>query len=131
MLADEDEASRSLSELKQPGVRVSLDDFGTGYSSLSHVKRFPVDLLKIDRSFVREIETDPEAQAIATAIIAMAHQLGLEVVAEGVETEGQERFLRDHGCDALQGYRYGRPVSAGETARLLLDRRRSNRSHSR
>ena len=121
MLVDEDEASRCLSELKRIGVRVALDDFGTGYSSLSYVKRFPVDSLKVDRSFVSELETDPEAQVIVSAIIAMAHQLGLKVVGEGVETDAQERFLLEHGCDELQGYRYGRPASAGDIARLLLD----------
>ena len=120
MLEDEDEASRCLEELKRLGLRVALDDFGTGYSSLSYVKRFPVDSLKTDRSFVRDVAHDPDAQAIVTAIIAMAHQLGLEVVGEGVETEAQERFLREHGCDELQGYRYGQPVPAAEIARMLM-----------
>jgi EAL domain-containing protein (putative c-di-GMP-specific phosphodiesterase class I) len=119
MLLDEEDASRCLESLKALGVRVALDDFGTGYSSLSHVKRFPVDSLKIDRSFVRDVATDPEAQAITTAIIAMAHRLGLKVVGEGVETELQDRFLREHGCDELQGYRYGRPMTAGDMALRL------------
>ena len=122
MMLDEDETARSLAELKAFGVHIALDDFGTGYSSLSYVKRFPVDSLKIDRSFVGEIECDPEAQAIATAIIAMAHRLALKVVGEGVESEAQERFLRDHGCDELQGYRYGRPVPADEISRVLAGR---------
>ena len=122
MLLDEDEASRCLDELKQLGLRVALDDFGTGYSSLSYVKRFPVDSLKIDRSFVRDLATDPEAQAIVTAIIAMAHRLGLEVVGEGVESEAQEAFLREHGCDELQGYRFGKPMPAAEMTRLLAQR---------
>ena len=119
MLLDEDEASRCLDELKQLGVRVALDDFGTGYSSLSYVKRFPVDSLKIDRSFVRDVATNAEAQAITTAIIAMAHRLGLEVVGEGVESEAQETFLRENGCDALQGFRFGKPMTAAEMTELL------------
>jgi len=120
MMLDEEEASRCLADLKSLGVRIALDDFGTGYSSLSYVKRFPVDALKIDRSFVAGLESDPEAQAISTAIIAMAHQLGLSVVAEGVETVAQERFLEDRGCDELQGFRFSRPVDAPATERLLL-----------
>jgi diguanylate cyclase (GGDEF)-like protein len=124
MLVDEAEASRCLAELKDLGVRVALDDFGTGYSSLSYVKRFPVDSLKIDRSFVHNIETMTEAQAISTAIIAMAHQLGLEVVAEGVERQAQEEFLREHDCDQLQGYLFGKPVDAAATTELLRHARR-------
>jgi EAL domain-containing protein (putative c-di-GMP-specific phosphodiesterase class I) len=128
MLVDEDEALRCLAELKDLGVRVALDDFGTGFSSLSYVKRFPVDSLKIDRSFVHSIETDAEAQAISTAIIAMAHRLSLEVVAEGVETHEQEEFLRAHGCDRLQGFLFGRPADAADTAeRLRADRARQRR----
>ena len=119
MLGDVDEVSRCLSGLKDMGVSIALDDFGTGYSSLSFVKRFPVDRLKIDRSFVSEIETDPEAQAIVTAILAMAHQLGLAVVAEGVETEAQERVLREHRCEELQGYLFGRPMPAAALAERM------------
>jgi diguanylate cyclase (GGDEF)-like protein len=119
MMLDEEETSRALEQLSRLGVTIALDDFGTGYSSLSYVKRFPVNLLKIDRSFVQEIEEEPEAQAIATAIIAMAHQLDLVVVAEGVETAAQREFLVRHGCDELQGYLFGRPVVAKEIARIL------------
>jgi diguanylate cyclase (GGDEF)-like protein len=119
MMTDEEEASRCLSELKQLGVRIALDDFGTGYSSLSYVKRFPVDSLKIDRSFVGDLENDPEAQAIPMAIIAMAHQLQLRVVAEGVETSAQEHFLETRGCDELQGYLFSRPVDADQILTLL------------
>jgi diguanylate cyclase (GGDEF)-like protein len=111
MMADEEEASRCLHQLKERGVCIALDDFGTGYSSLSYVKRFPVDALKIDRSFVGVIEDDPEAQAIATAIIAMAHRLGLRVVGEGVETDAQQKFLREHECDELQGYLFAKPLT--------------------
>jgi diguanylate cyclase (GGDEF)-like protein len=124
MMLDEDEAGRCLAELKRIGLHLALDDFGTGFSSLSYVKRFPVDALKIDRTFVSEIDSDPEARAIATAIIAMAHQLGLRVVGEGVETVIQEQILRAHGCDELQGYRYGRPLPAAAIGALILANRR-------
>ena len=120
VMVDEEEASRCLAQLKELGVRVALDDFGTGYSSLSYVKRFPVDSLKIDRSFVADIETDRQARAIATAIIAMAHEMGLTVVAEGVETGAQEQLLTQLGCDEFQGYRFSRPVAAEEMALLLI-----------
>lgn len=106
----------SLDRLKAMGVRVALDDFGTGFASLTHLKRFPVDRLKIDRSFVSTIETDAEDAAISRAIIGLAHSLGLEVVAEGVETDGQLDFLRGNGCHYAQGFLFGRPepVEAAE-----------------
>jgi diguanylate cyclase (GGDEF)-like protein len=126
VLTDEEEASRCLSALKQLGVRIALDDFGTGYSSLRHVKRLPVDALKIDRSFVSGIESDSEAQAIVTAIIAMGKQLRLRVVGEGVETRAQESFLRVRGCDEVQGFRFGRPANAEATFALLLQARRGD-----
>jgi diguanylate cyclase (GGDEF)-like protein len=119
VMDDELEATRALAELKALGVRIALDDYGTGYSSLSYVKRFPVDSVKIDRSFVGEVSEHAEARAITTAIIAMAHQLDLNVVAEGVETEAQERFLVQHGCNELQGFRFSRPVAPEEIGRLL------------
>ncbi len=101
---------RMLYELKKIGVRISLDDFGTGHSSLSYLKRFPIDTLKIDQSFVRDITTDPDTAAIVTAIIAMAHSLRLNVVAEGVEFTEQSTFLEEHGCDQMQGYLLTPPV---------------------
>jgi diguanylate cyclase (GGDEF)-like protein/PAS domain S-box-containing protein len=105
---------RTLFELKKLGIRISLDDFGTGHSSLSYLKRFPIDTLKIDQSFVHDITTDPDTAAIVTAIIAMAHSLRLKVIAEGVEFPEQANFLRHHGCDQMQGYLMTPPVAAAD-----------------
>jgi|APLak6261680187_1056133.scaffolds.fasta_scaffold00947_1 diguanylate cyclase (GGDEF)-like protein/PAS domain S-box-containing protein len=113
----------TLRELKSIGVRLSLDDFGTGYSSLNYLKRFPIDTLKIDQSFVRDITIDADGAAIAVAVVSLAHSLRLSVVAEGVETEAQLNYLRRHSCDEMQGYYFSRPLPADEFAALLRERR--------
>lgn len=114
----------TLRALQAMGIHISIDDFGTGYSSLNYLKRFPIDVLKIDRSFVQEITTDTNDAAIAKAIIAMAQSLQLKVIAEGVESEEQYTFLRQSGCYAMQGYLFSRPVVAAELEKLLVEDRR-------
>lgn len=114
-----DEAERTLRTLRKAGLRVALDDFGTGYASLTHLKRFPVDAIKIDRGFVDHVEQDGEDAAIVRALIRLAADLRLDIIAEGVETAGQEAFLRAHGCGLAQGYRYARPVAASRVPWLL------------
>jgi EAL domain-containing protein (putative c-di-GMP-specific phosphodiesterase class I) len=107
-----DQVIASLRELKEMGLILSIDDFGTGYSSLSYLKRFPIDRLKIDRSFVCDITTNPDDAAITTAIIHLGHNLRLHVVAEGVETRQQWDFLREQGCDQAQGYWISKPLDS-------------------
>ena len=119
-MRETDATLSTLKKLKELGVAVALDDFGTGYSSFSYLKRFPVNTLKIDRSFVSEIERDGDQRAIVAAIIALGQVLGLKVIAEGVETEGQKKFLHGFGCDHVQGYLTGRPMDPDTAARDFL-----------
>jgi EAL domain-containing protein (putative c-di-GMP-specific phosphodiesterase class I) len=112
-------AVHTLRGLKDLGVRLSIDDFGTGYSSLAYLKRFPIDTLKIDQSFIRDIATDAGDAAVTTALIAMAHDLKLHVVAEGVETDAQLGLLRDRHCDRTQGFLFSRPLPAHECEHVL------------
>ena len=112
----------SLQRLHTMGVKISIDDFGTGYSSLAYLRRFPIDTLKIDIAFIREVTSNPQDAAITRTIIELAHSLNLRVVAEGVETQAQLAFLKDAGCDQIQGYLFSRPLPVATLERLLLER---------
>jgi len=122
-MADADRSAVVLSELKALGVRLDIDDFGTGYSSLSRLQRFPVDTLKIDRSFISRMDTDVETREIVRIILMLAHGLGLKVVAEGVETAAQAEMLKEMGCELAQGYLYSKPAPAETIEQLLSDSR--------
>jgi diguanylate cyclase (GGDEF)-like protein len=119
LMQNAESAVRALGELKEAGVEIAIDDFGTGYSSLGYLKRLPIDMLKVDKSFVRDVTTDPDDATLVTAIISLAHNLRLKVVAEGVETEEQLEFLRSLGCDEWQGYLCSGPLPAGAFEELL------------
>ena len=121
VMAGGDTTIALLQRIKRCGVRLSLDDFGTGYCSLSYLKHFPVDALKIDRAFVRDVESDTDTAAITQAIIAMARSLGKTVVAEGVETEAEATYLRTAGCEQMQGFLFGAPMDAAAFGRLLTE----------
>jgi diguanylate cyclase (GGDEF)-like protein/PAS domain S-box-containing protein len=125
VIMDEPEQSAAtLRQLSAMGISLAIDDFGTGYSSLNYLKRFPIDTLKIDQSFVADITTDPDDAAIATAVIALAHSMQMTVIAEGVETAEQLQFLRSHNCDFMQGYYHSRPAPADAITLLLSQGKR-------
>ncbi|HEY0856407.1 MAG TPA: EAL domain-containing protein, partial [Albitalea sp.] len=119
VMANAERAVRLLGAIKRMGVRLAIDDFGTGYSSLAQIKRFPIDTLKVDRSFIREIGNGSQEASITQAIIAMGKTLSLTVVAGGVETEEQQTYLSSQACDEIQGYHFSKPVHAEQFAELL------------
>jgi diguanylate cyclase (GGDEF)-like protein len=120
IMADTEQATRQLAELRKLGVRIAIDDFGTGYSSLAYARELPVDILKIDRSFIKPLEVDLQAVALVRAIVGIAKALDLDVIVEGVETTAQLELLTDLGCDVVQGFYYGRPTSEAELEGRLL-----------
>jgi diguanylate cyclase (GGDEF)-like protein len=128
LMAHTEKTVKTLNDLKRMGVRLAIDDFGTGFSSLSYLKRFPLDVLKIDRAFINDIITDPDDAAITLATIEMAHTLKLQVIAEGVETQAQLDFLVKNGCELYQGYFFSHPVPAEEIPDILLASRRTSAS---
>ena len=117
---DAESVAQALESFSREGVKIALDDFGTGYASLTHLKAFPVDVIKIDRSFVSNLDTDSGDAAIIDAVVGLGHRLGMEVVAEGVETEAQARYLRSRGCDYGQGYLFGYPAPAADVPNMLV-----------
>jgi EAL domain-containing protein (putative c-di-GMP-specific phosphodiesterase class I) len=123
MMTDVEHAIGILAGMKKLGIRLSIDDFGTGYSSLAYLKRFPIDVLKIDRSFVRDITIDADDAAITASIISLARHLKLRVIAEGVETDEQLDYLRHYGCDEIQGYLFSPPVAAEKFEQILREER--------
>ena len=123
LMTDVERGVDVLKQLKSLGVHLSIDDFGTGYSSLSYLKRFPLDVLKIDQSFVRDLADDPDDAAIVLSIISLAHSLRLNVIAEGVETEEQLAYLCANGCDEIQGYYFSRPVASDAFAQILREKK--------
>jgi EAL domain-containing protein (putative c-di-GMP-specific phosphodiesterase class I) len=122
MFANPATSTNILRRLHELGVRVAIDDFGTGFSSLSYLTRFPLDTIKLDRSFISQATHDRDAAAVVGSVIAMAHDLNLNAVAEGVETEAQERLLVAHGCDLMQGFLHSPPLPAGDCERWLRQR---------
>ena len=131
LMEDTDSTRACLSALKDIGLRLAIDDFGTGYSCLSYLRKFPLDVLKIDRSFVADLATSEDAQAICGAILSIAHRLSLDAVAEGIESERQLAYLTKHGCQFGQGFYFSRPVGPQAVARLMTDRAAHTARHRR
>jgi EAL domain-containing protein (putative c-di-GMP-specific phosphodiesterase class I) len=121
LLKNAQKHGKALQGLRGDGVRIGIDDFGTGYSILSYLKQLPVDILKIDRSLIRQLDTNGSDEAIVAAIVVLARSFGLEAVAEGVETPGQLQILAHHGCEVAQGFYFSRPLPADKCGELLLD----------
>jgi EAL domain-containing protein (putative c-di-GMP-specific phosphodiesterase class I) len=124
IMKDPDQAIEKLHELKLMGIKVAIDDFGTGYSSLNYLKRFPIDTLKIDKSFISDVCKDPHDTAIVRAIVTLGHALDLTVVAEGVETREQLEYLNELECDVVQGFLFSKSLSADDFEDLLLEQHR-------
>ncbi len=122
-MIDPESAVEILRDIKSYGISLSVDDFGTGYSSLAYLKRFPLDALKIDRAFIKDITSNHEDAAITRAVIVLAHELGLNVIAEGVETVDQLELLVKYGCDQMQGYLFSKPVISEECAAMIKSSR--------
>ncbi len=120
MLDYTEELINTIEQLRSLGITISLDDFGTGYSSLNYLKKFPVDVLKIDRAFVRDIVPEKSGIAMISAMISLAHALNLQVVAEGVEEEAELKVLREQGCEFVQGYYFSKPLSVEEFTKSIL-----------
>jgi EAL domain-containing protein (putative c-di-GMP-specific phosphodiesterase class I) len=126
VMENPEDTAVTLRQLSNMGIGLSIDDFGTGYSSLSYLKKFPIDALKIDRSFVMDITHDLDDATIVKAVIALAHSLNLKVTAEGVETEDQLNFLHRQKCDFLQGFLFSKPISADDLEKIIAQQERRN-----
>jgi len=124
-MKEPEKAIDKLNKLRDLGIKIAIDDFGTGYSSLSYLKRFPIDTLKIDRTFVSDVSTNEDDAAIAKAIVMMGHALDMSVIAEGVETPQQLEYLTSLGCDAIQGYLFSPPLSTQSFTELLMEQLRA------
>jgi EAL domain-containing protein (putative c-di-GMP-specific phosphodiesterase class I) len=120
MIDSAEKALQCIEEIKKMGIKIAIDDFGTGYSSLSYLNKFPANLLKIDKSFVDDMNKDDSSKQYVAAIISIGHIMGLDVIAEGVEEEEQLASLKDIGCDYIQGFIWGRPLPMNEAERLVM-----------